>query len=63
MRGHGHDFLIAVFTAHNPSEGYGIDTAEHMVSLATQRFRATTPWLADPTSRPGQAGETSVVSC
>lgn len=45
VRGHGHDFLIAVFTAHNPSEGYGITTAEHMVALAAARFRATTPWL------------------
>lgn len=45
VRGHGHDFLIAVFTAHNPSEGYGITTAEQMVNLAAQRFRATTPWL------------------
>ena len=45
VRGHGHDFLVAVLTAHNPSEGYGISTAEHMVALAAQRFRATTPWL------------------
>jgi hypothetical protein len=45
VRGHGHDFLIAVFTAHNPSEGYGITTAEHLVELAAQRFRATTPWI------------------
>ena len=45
VTGHGHDFLIAVFTAHNPSEGYGIATAEHIVALAAQRFRATTPWL------------------
>jgi hypothetical protein len=45
VSGHGHDFLIAVLTAHNPSEGYGIATAEHMVALAAQRFRATTPWL------------------
>jgi hypothetical protein len=45
VRGHGHDFLIAVFTSHNPSEGYGITTAEHMVTLAAQRFRDTTPWL------------------
>jgi beta-lactamase class A len=45
VRGHGHDFLIAVLTAHNPSEGYGITTVEHMVALAARRFRATTPWL------------------
>jgi hypothetical protein len=45
VNGHGHDFLIAVFTSHNPSEGYGITTAERMVTLAAQRFRATTPWL------------------
>jgi beta-lactamase class A len=45
VRGHGHDFLIAVLTAHNPSEGYGITTAERMVTLAAQRFRATTPWF------------------
>lgn len=45
VRGHGHDFVIAVFTEHNPSEGYGITTAEHMVKLAADRFRATTPWL------------------
>ncbi|HEX6468311.1 MAG TPA: serine hydrolase [Streptosporangiaceae bacterium] len=45
VRGHGHDFLIAVFSAHNPSEGYGITTVEHMVAMAAQRFRATTPWL------------------
>lgn len=45
VRGHGHDFLIAVLTAHNPSNGYGIATAEHMVALAAKRFRATTPWL------------------
>jgi hypothetical protein len=46
VRGNGHDFVIAVFTEHNPSEGYGITTAEHMVRLAAERFRATTPWFS-----------------
>jgi beta-lactamase class A len=45
VRGPGHDFLIAVFTEHNPSSGYGIATAEKMVRLAAEKFRATTPWL------------------
>jgi hypothetical protein len=45
VQGHGHDFMIAVLTEHNPSEGYGITTAERMVELATEKFRATTPWL------------------
>jgi hypothetical protein len=45
VRGHGHDFLIAVLSQHNPSEGYGITTVEHMVKLAADKFRATTPWL------------------
>jgi Beta-lactamase enzyme family len=45
VEGHGHDFLIAVLTQHNPSEGYGITTVERMVELAAEKFRATTPWL------------------
>jgi beta-lactamase class A len=44
VQGHGHDFLIAVLTEHNPSSGYGITTAEQMVRLAAKAFRATTPW-------------------
>jgi hypothetical protein len=45
VQGHGHDFLVAVLTEHNPSEGYGITTAEHVVTLAAKAFRATTPWI------------------
>ncbi|GAB2810990.1 hypothetical protein GCM10022221_05540 [Actinocorallia aurea] len=43
IEGHGHDLLIAVMTKHNPSEGYGIETAEHMVAKVAEAFRATTP--------------------
>jgi beta-lactamase class A len=45
VTGHGHDFLIAVLTEHNPSSAYGVATVEHMVRLAAVKFRATTPWL------------------
>jgi hypothetical protein len=45
VRGHGHDFLIAVLTWHNPTDGYGITTLQHVVELAAKEFRKTTPWL------------------
>jgi hypothetical protein len=45
VNGHGHDFLIAVLTWHNPTDGYGITTIQHVVELAAKEFRKTTPWL------------------
>ena len=45
VKGHGHDFLIAVLTWHNPTDGYGITTIQHIVELAAKEFRKTTPWL------------------
>jgi hypothetical protein len=45
VQGHGHDFLIAVLTWHNPTDGYGITTIQHVVELAAREFRRTTPWL------------------
>ncbi|GAA3199048.1 serine hydrolase [Actinocorallia longicatena] len=43
IEGHGHDLLVAVMTNHNPSMGYGITTAEHLVARVADAFRATTP--------------------
>jgi hypothetical protein len=45
VQGHGHDFLITVLSWHNPTDGYGIQTIEHVVELAAKEFRKTTPWL------------------
>ncbi|MCW2912552.1 MAG: serine hydrolase [Actinomycetia bacterium] len=45
VQGHGHDFLITVLTWHNPTDGYGITTIQHVVELAAKEFRKTTPWL------------------
>jgi hypothetical protein len=45
VQGHGHDFLIAVLTWHNPTDGYGVTTVQHVVELAAREFRKTTPWL------------------
>ncbi len=42
IEGHGHDLLVAVMTNHNPSMGYGITTAEHLVREVADAFRATT---------------------
>jgi hypothetical protein len=45
VQGHGHDFLITVLSWHNPTDGYGITTIQHVVALAAKEFRKTTPWL------------------
>ncbi|MCD0448075.1 class A beta-lactamase-related serine hydrolase [Actinocorallia sp. API 0066] len=42
IEGHGHDLLVAVMTRHNPSHGYGITTAQHLVARVADAFRATT---------------------
>ncbi|MEO3782210.1 serine hydrolase [Actinocorallia sp. B10E7] len=42
IEGHGHDLLVAVMTSHNPSMGYGITTAERLVTEVADAFRETT---------------------
>ncbi|ROO83113.1 beta-lactamase class A [Actinocorallia herbida] len=63
IEGHGHDLLIAVMTKHNPSHGYGIETAEHLVAKVADAFRATTPdVLAAPAPSTPTATATATAS-
>jgi hypothetical protein len=39
ITGRGHDFLIAVFTAGAPDMGIGVQTAEHLATLAVAALR------------------------
>jgi hypothetical protein len=41
VRGDHHDYLIAVLTAHDPSEQYGIDTIEHLSALIYKGLKHT----------------------
>ena len=37
----GHDWLVAVLSDHNPTEGGGIGTVEHLATTAVAGLRAT----------------------
>jgi beta-lactamase class A len=45
VRTDGHDFLIAILSDHHATTGAGIVMIEHVVELAAEEFRATTPWI------------------
>ena len=43
IRGHGHDFLIAVFSTGSPTQPTGVRTVEHLSQLAVSEFREAEP--------------------
>ena len=39
VSGHGRDYVLAVLSADNPSEGYGIETVDHIASTIYAKLR------------------------
>ncbi|MCW2889640.1 MAG: hypothetical protein QOE54_6898 [Streptosporangiaceae bacterium] len=56
ITGHGHDFLIAVFTAGGPHMKTGVETAEHVATVAVSALRGQGPVPANPGRTPHARG-------
>ncbi|MGI8328627.1 serine hydrolase [Actinomadura scrupuli] len=56
ITGHGHDFLVAVFTAGDPHMRSGVETAEHVATLAVAALRGRGPVPANPGRAPHVQG-------